>query len=426
MVRVPFKKTVSWTAVSLILSWHFFPATVCAQAVQNEREISLAIWPISDGSNDDVSNDTAAALREALPHVMSAHVVSEQIIQKVLSYYGREDPGKQETAADELASAKEHYFGFQYEEAMAEVARAVEILSSGNISVNGALLQDALITQGIIARSAGNESLAKSAFDRAVRLNPFYRLDYRAFPPSIVEIFEKSRNEIMQGENGALRIETDPLASEVFINGVLQGVTPLDFPRIPAGSYSVLVKTNKYEALEKEIKISNGEKAFVREKLKWIGENAKSQRKQKEDAKAEISEGLRIADLLKVDKAVIIDCDKSGIVNARMVDGKYHAAHRPIVVEFDADGKAQAIADLTRTIANLAQINLLSNPMKYLDPYGLGDPILLSGRKRELYKKPIFWGAIGTAAAGAIIGGILAATSGGSSSDRGSIAVQFK
>lgn len=428
MVGVRSKRTVSWAVLFVVLSWHFFPSFVSAQDNQTVQEISFVIWPQMDGTNDDISNDAAAAVREALPVAMPAHIVSPQIVEKVLSYYQKED-AKSQTAAnavDSLSVAKEHYFNFHYEDALAEVGRAVEILSAGSVSENGSLLQDALITQGVIARSAGNADIAKTAFDRAVRLNPFYRIDYRAFPPSIVEIFEQSRSVLMQGEKGALRVETDPYTAEVFINGVMHGVTPVDLPQMPAGSYTILIKTNKYQPVEKQIKIVAGEKVVVNERLKWLGDRSKVQKKPKEDARAEIDEGIRIADLLKVDKAVLIDGDGAGVITARMVDRKYRAAYRQIIVRYDAEGKAQAIADLTETLANLARINLLNNPMKYLDPDGIGDPILLTGRKREYYKKPIFWGAIGTAAAGAVIGGILAAMSGGSEGRTGNVAVQFK
>jgi hypothetical protein len=386
------------------------------------------VWPVKDGLNDPESEDVAAALRRALPLVTTAHVVSDDLVEKVVSYYADSagnTSGSRNGTEEILSRAKEHYFQFQYDEALAEISRVVETLSAGAVAENGALLLDALITQGVIARSAGKPDLTKTAFEMAVRLNPFYRIDYRSFPPSIIDIFEQSRNALMRGEKGALRVETDPNSAEVFINGVMQGVTPLGLDEVPAGSYSVLIKTNKYEPFEKTVKISNSEKTVVSEKLRWTGDGFVGKAKKTQDARAEISEGLRIADLLKVDKAILIDCE-GNLITARMIDSRYRASHKPIVVDYPPEERVAAIADLAETLAQLAQINLLSDPMKYLDPEGLGDPILLTGRKRELYKKPLFWGAIGTAAAGAIVGGILAATSGGSSSDTGSVAVQFK
>lgn len=434
MIRVRLKTSITWVAIFSALSWNLLPSLARSQDLGNSYNTSIVIWPRQDGTSDDATNDTAAALRHALPTLMPVHIVSPEIVEQVLAYHQKEESAEgKDSALENLARAKEHYFQFQYDEAMAEAARSIEMLSSGKLSENGTLLHDALLTQGLIAKAAEDLNLARESFDHAVRLNPFYLMDRKAFAPSIVELYEKSRSGLMHGEKGALRVETDPAAAEVFINGIVQGVTPLELPQVPAGSYSILIKTNKYQPVEKKIDIKGGEKVVVKEKLKWTNDHTAGGRKQAqvESARAEIDEGLRIADLLKVDKAVVLNCDETskggGILKARMFDRQYRAAHRQIVVEYNsAIEKPQAVADMTEALASMARVNLLNNPMKYLDPDGLGDPILLTGRKREFYKKPIFWGAVGTAAAGAIIGGILAAMSGGSSPDRGSVAVEFK
>jgi tetratricopeptide (TPR) repeat protein len=433
MIPVRYKKCIA-SATAFLIFWGNLSLSLPKAAASGSYDLSVVIWPQKDGVSDDITADSTEALRKALPVVMPVHIVSPQIVDEVLSYHKKEVSGVPENgAAENLARAKEHYFGFHYDEALAEASRAVELFSSGNLSINGSQLQDALITQGIIAKAADNTNLAKDSFDRAVRLNPFYRIDRKLFSPSIVDMFEKSRSEVLHSAKGSLRVETDPEAAEVYLNGVLQGVTPLDLPQTPANSYTLLIKTNKYAPIAKTIKIADGEKLVVREKLSWIDERPPTGKKaaQRANAKAEIEEGLRIADLLKVDKAILVNCDEkssgAGILYARMIDRQYRSAHRPIVVEYDAvTGRTQAIADLTQTLANLARINLLNDPMKYLDPDGLGDPILLSGRKQKLYKRPIFWGAVGAVAAGAIAGGIAAALSGGSSPRTGAVAVQFK
>lgn len=431
MNRVRSKRIASLISTLLVFSWNLLPSL--SDAGQNAYDFSIVIQPQNDGVSDEITGDITVVLRKALPVIMPVHVVSQQITNEVLAYHQRdgvaESAGK-ESASEMLSRAKEHYFQLQYDEALAEASRAVDLLFSGDLADNGSLLQDALLTQAIVAKAADKPALAKDSFDRAVHLNPFYLIDRKLFSPSIVEMFEKSRSELMRGAKGSLSVQTDPEAAEVFLNGILQGVTPLDLPQIPAGSYILSIKTNKYQPVSKTITITDGQRIVMNEKLMWIKTQEGKKSTQIQNAKAEIEEGLRIADNLKTDKAVIIDCDESGrggTIYARMVDRQFRAAHRPIIVEYAAkEERAQAIADLAQTLANLARINLLSDPMKYLDPDGLGDPILLAGKKREIYKRPIFWGAIGTAAAGAIVGGIMAAMSGGDSPRTGSVAVQFK
>ncbi len=429
MIHVRSHKFISILLAVLFTAMQAVPSAAAPLPQDNPNALAVVVWAQSDGISDTESSDAAEAIRHALPHLLNAHVVSEEIVEKVLSYYQKEvlpASGGRASAEENISRAKEHYFQFHYEDAMAEISSAVASLSAGDVSANGTLLQDALITQGVISKAAGQTELAENAFDRAARLNPFYNIDYRAFPPSIIELFERSKKSVFANGKGELRVGSDPHSAEVFINGILQGVTPLTLGEVPEGTYSVMIRTNKYAPIERSVAVAAGGKASVSEKLKWMNDGASAKRKDGQDAKGKIVEGLRIADLLKADKAVIIDCDGE-LISARMVDRKYRASHKEIVAAYSAEGRVQAIADVTQTLADLARINLLNNPMKYLDPDGIGDPVLLTGRKREFYKKPVVWGAIGAAAVGAIIGGILAASSSGGSNDRtGSVAVQFK
>lgn len=437
MHRFPFRKFTTHLAVVLVLFWEFMPSlSYCQEAGPGDfSRPSVVVHAQSDGVSDELSEDVAAALREALPHIHPVHIISLEITENVLSYYGSEAGSvpQQNSAAEFLARAKEHYFGFQYDEALAEVKKAVEILSNGRISENGALQHDALLTQAIIARAANDKELAGKSLEDAVRLNPFYRIDRLAFPPSVVELYEGARSGFFKREKGMLNVETNPPAAEIYINGIMQGVSPFELGDVPEGIYTLLIKTNKYDPIEKEVRIVAGQTVSVNEKLKWAGNTKSSMKKQNklESAKAQIAEGLRISELLKADKAVMVDCDETrgrGQVLIRMVDRRYRAAHKPLLVGYSGEqDKPQAIADAANVLAEQIKADIASNPMKYLDSEGIGDPVLLGKRKREFHKQPFFWGAIGTLAAGALAGGIAAALSGGGSSpDTGTLAVQFK
>jgi tetratricopeptide (TPR) repeat protein len=437
MRHLLFRKIITHLAVILVLSWEFAPSiSYCQEADPGEfAKTSVVVHAQSDGVSDELSEDIAAALREALPHIQPVHIISPNITENVLSYYGSElEPGPQQNSAAEfLARAKEHYFGFQYNEALAEVKKAVEILSNGGISENGALLHDALLTQAIIARAANDKELAGKSLEHAVRLNPFYRIDRLAFPPSVVELYEDAHSSLLKNGKGIIKVETNPPAAEIYINGIIQGVSPFEFTNVPGGSYSILIKTNRYKAIEKEVRIAAGQEISINEKLKWEGGRTISNKKQgkTEGAKAQIAEGIRIAELLKADKAVMVDCDETkgaGQVSIRMIDRRYRASHKPLLVKYAGEQeKPQAIADAASVLAEQIKADIAGNPAKYLDIEGIGDPVLLGKRKREFHRQPFFWGAIGTLTAGALAGGLAAALSGsGSSPDTGTLAVQFK
>ena len=438
-MKIAHNKTVAWALVFLLSTCHLLPSL--AYGDENEPpkldksyKLSIAVRARTDGASDKLSRDIAAAVREALPHIIPAHMISPNIMDNVLSYYQKETTRltpKGESAAENLTHAKQHYFGFQYDIALAEVKRAIDILRQGKISKNGAMLQDALLTQGIIAKANGNNELAQESFTEVATLNPFYEINPVSFPPSTVKMYKNSYFRIMKKEKGSLKIESNPQSAEIYINGILQGVTPLDLNQIPSGTYSVLIKTNKYQPIEERIEIVGGKKVVVRKNLRWVsGQKTARKKSRRESAREEINEGIRTANLLKADKAILIDCDESKgskIIYARMVDRKYRAAYKPLVAIYETpEQRAQAVTDITYALAGQAKANILNDPMKHLDNEGIGDPVLLGKRKKKIYKRPLFWGAIGTVVAGAVAGGMVAALSGGSSSDAGSLAVQFK
>ncbi len=130
----------------------------------------------------------------------------------------------------------------------------------------------------------------------------------------------------------------------------------------------------------------------------------------KDEAQEQIAEGVRIAELLRVQKVVMVDADEvsngSGEIAIRMIDRKYKAGHNPVVVRYSND-KNKLAADLSEATAILAkqsQVAILDNPQKHLDPDGVGDPVLLGKRNKMLWTAPAFL---------AVIGGVLAAGAGG-------------
>lgn len=428
------KRFVCSLSIFLLISGSLFPSlSFSTQNIDKSYSLSVVVHPQLDGTSDEISRNAAAALREALPHIVPMHIISPKIVENVLSYYkdvNGDYSSEKRMAVENLAQAKKHYFGFQYEVALAEVKRAIEILDAGRISENGAMLQDALLTQCLIAKAAGEKGLARKSLSRVITLNPYYQIDRLSYPPSIVELYQESRRQSQNQETGSLRVESNPRAAEVYINGIVQGVTPLNLSKLPVGAYTMLMKTNKYEPIEKIVIISKDKEVIIKEKLKWLDRQKSKKQKISDQAKSQIKEGIRIANLLKADKAILVNCEETSgkkMFFARMVDRKYRAAYKPLVVEYESsEERTQAIAEAAQVLAMQAKADILSNPQKYLDQEGLGDPVLLTKRKKELHKKPLFWGAIGTVAAGALAGGLAAVLVSGSSSETGSLAIRFK
>lgn len=426
-------------AVQFLFPCNLLSATTSSKAI--------VVVSVHDGISDNISDDLVDSFSKALAG-QKLQVVTKDKVETVLNYY---QPDKKEVsgnleAEEAMSRAKDHYYNFDYPEALAQILKAIKLMESepSRISDHGTSLRDAYVVAGIIEKSnKGGSGAAGEYFEKALKIDPQYSIDEKAFPPSIVDLFKGVRAKFSQGnKTGSILVETDPKVAEVYVNGVLKGVTPIVMSSLPEGDYSVAIKTNKYKTVEKKVALKTDDTVKIKEKLAWTASPGEKPSKvkniltSKDDARYLISEGVRIAEILKVPKVVLIDADQvengSGEIAIRMVDRTYKAGHNPVVIGYTSSKKSLA-ADLSKASSILVSqynANILNDPQKNLDPDGIGDPVLLGKRKRALLALPAFW---------AIVGGILAATAGGataavvmgggdsgSGSGTGSVNVQFK
>lgn len=416
----------------LIISQIWLPAVSAA----SEPKISLAVVNVRDSRGDEGGEDIVRKIVGSLGRKTRLHVVDNDKVEGILNYYDRESPEDITKATNLLSSAKENYYQLNYIEAKSLALGAIENLEKGSIYDSGATLLDAYVTLGIILKSMGNTAEARFAFDKAIRLDPSFRLDSRAFSPSFVNLFEGAREELRRGPSGRIKIQTKPAAVEVYLNGVIKGVTPLVIEDIPGGEYYLKLATNKYGPVRKKVAVSGGKTAKIMEKLAWEGGDSSAPSGKNyvssTDAMGQTEDGLKIADILRVDKVVMIDNDLSngsaGLITARVIDAKYRAGQKPVVVSYSGGVTDGVIGELEDRLAPEVYADISSNPEKYLDPAGSGGHELMAKKKRSRVSKSLLFGIIGGILAAGLGGGLAAAFSGssGGGGGAGNINVNFR
>ena len=399
----------------------------------NAAVISVVVWPVADQNADETAQWMSGVLLGDLAKNSDLDLVDPQKVANVLRYYQAVPPS--EVVANiqtQVATAKEQYFNLNYsasesslQEAIAGLERDPDLIFS-----QGSLLLEAYLTLGLVWQAQKQNDSALSAFRKVLAVDPQYLLDASAFSSTVVHLFDQVRSE-MRGD-GTLLIETDPKVAEVFVNGVARGVTPVKVSGLPNGEYAVSIRTNHYREVKRWVKVTSGSKALVKEKLAWDGTTAIAKLGlTPEEGRDQIGEGIRIANLMHVDKVVLLDVDEadsgSGQITCRMIDRAYRSSHNPIVIRYGADRSElnHQIEKLAILLSKQTAQDLKKNPHAYLDPEGIGDPVLLGTERSDSKNKTWLWSGVGAAAVGGLVGGIVAAT-GGSSSRTGSVAVSFK
>jgi hypothetical protein len=406
---------------------------------------TVAVIPVRDGVSDNISDDLAESYRNALSR-SGFQVVSRDVADQVLDYSGNVRP--KESAGDEgegegeglLAQAKESYFNFDNKRALTFARGAIEkITAACGPRKCGEALRDAYVTAGLILSAQRDESGdAERYFQEAVKIDPSYTPDRKIVSPSVAEAMASARAAVIAGGVGDLVVQTDPPTAEVYLNGILKGVTPLTLKTLPAGGYGLEISADRYRLIAEDITITSDKTLTFDRRLVWDGAPGAHGLPIQNittggfDTKGQIEEGLAAADRLKVDRLLLVDADESGDggeIALRMVDRRFKAGFDPVVVRYrpDKEGLPKDLNISARTIIKQAGADVSKNPSKYLDPSGIGDPILLGKRRRALTESPAFWMMVAGVLAGAA-GGAASAMGGGGGAGEGlgSIGVQFK
>lgn len=399
----------------------------------------MVIVPVHNGKSDAETDAAAQTLRSSLSAAQGLYVVDKNKVDSVLRYYERDGGGRTDVTKM-LAQAKDNYYRLNYIEGKSLANKAISILKSDPQSVydNGSDLVDAYLTLGIISRSMGNIGEARQAFREALRLDPKHKLDSRAFPPSMVNLFENVRESMNTQPKGGIKVVSDPKVADVFVNGVMVGVTPLTLEDLPEGVHYIKLSANKYTTVRKQINVTGGKNVKLKEELSWTGGKVGELKGKNyvgggEDL-TQIDDALKIANLLKVDKVVSVDVEGvaggSGIVTARMVDAKYRAGQKPVSMAF-GEGKSDingALISLSKELVSQTHVNIAADPEKNVTPPGTGDPVLMGNKKQSRISKPVLFGVLGGVLAAGLGAGLAVLLSGGGSGGNngtGSVNVNF-
>ena len=142
----------------------------------------------------------------------------------------------------QLEAARGQFYEGQHAkatQATEEVLRQVERLPPGE--ERWRLFVDGQLLQALNHRAQGRVKESDAAFRQVLRLAPQHALDPNHFTPSTRQAFEKLRRELTRGPKVRLSVKSTVSLSEVYLDGLLVGETPLEL-QLPAGTYGLSLK----------------------------------------------------------------------------------------------------------------------------------------------------------------------------------------
>jgi hypothetical protein len=166
--------------------------------------------------------------------VLSVAEISERLFPQPASSF--EDLRRQ------LEAARGQFYEGQHakaSQATEEVLAQVERLPPGE--EHWKLFADAQLLVALTHRAQGRVKESDAAFRQVLRLAPQHALDPNYFTPSTRQAFEKLRRELTRGPKVRLSVKSTVSLSEVYLDGLLVGETPLEL-QLPAGTYGLTLK----------------------------------------------------------------------------------------------------------------------------------------------------------------------------------------
>ena len=169
----------------------------------------------------------------------------------------------------------------QEEDAQPDLQQAVELIEDGDFAAAAAILE-ALTTDpvdeeiessdardmvlaylylGIARLYLADDNDAREAFQDAQRLDPAYQPEVAEVPRRVLDVWQEVR------DLGALVVVTAPAGAAVYVDGEMQGFSPLDVAMLPPGEYRVSVTNDGYIESSRVVSVTPGSDETLRFEL---------------------------------------------------------------------------------------------------------------------------------------------------------------
>jgi hypothetical protein len=155
----------------------------------------------------------------------------------------------------QLDAAQDQFYDSRYaraEQAVNEALKEISRLPVGD--ARWQLYTHAWLLHALNYRSMGKVKESDAAFRNVLRLNPQHKLDPAVYAPSIRQAFDKQRDELGKAKKVKLAVKSTLPASEVYLDGLKVGQTPLTLELL-AGTYDITLVKGSAVSLPRQIQV---------------------------------------------------------------------------------------------------------------------------------------------------------------------------
>ncbi|WP_241758908.1 PEGA domain-containing protein [Pyxidicoccus parkwayensis] len=155
----------------------------------------------------------------------------------------------------QLEAAQDHFYegrNGKADQALNEALQQIIRLPVGE--PRWKLFVDAQLLQALNYRAMGKAKESDNAFRNVLRLQPDYELDPDMFAPSVRQGFDKLRRELAKARKVKLSVKSTQPASEVYLDGLKMGQTPLTL-EVAAGTYDITLVKGTTTSFPRQVQV---------------------------------------------------------------------------------------------------------------------------------------------------------------------------
>jgi hypothetical protein len=188
----------------------------------------------------------------------SSPLSSENRVEPILEADRLIEKGKDDYLEGHFPEAIE-----QLEKARGLMSRAVETVEEERQAAEALFRAELYLAFTLRAQGAGSIGRARDVMRDAIRTFPNLEPPTSEYGPENLRFFLDVKKELERGAMGQVRIRTIGAPANVYLNGRLVGVTPLDLQRVYPGSYRLHMKRGNERSRLHAAEIRAGNNEFV-------------------------------------------------------------------------------------------------------------------------------------------------------------------
>lgn len=182
----------------------------------------------------------------------------EQNVLSVTEFAERLFPQSSRSFEDlqrQLEAAQDHFYEGRNSKAAQALDEALQQITRLPVGEpRWKLYADAQLLQALNYRAMGKTKESENAFRNVLRLQPDYELDPDMFAPSVRQGFDKLRKDMAKARKVKLSVKSTQPASDVYLDGLKVGLTPLTM-EVAAGTYEITLVKGTTTSFPRQVQV---------------------------------------------------------------------------------------------------------------------------------------------------------------------------